>query len=542
MDPETETPFSGTFAHRKPAGRPRSKLRLVVLILIFCVLTFVWRAQMQDRLDRALMAAVLGGQTHEVVSLLERGASPEVHFGAFSERKEEMIFLEWVISFVRTGRAERKPNDRTVLLIATSSGHTEIASALARHGANVNTRTARGITPLLVAATRTEPTLPVMLLERGADWKVKNPEGLSPVQLSASAGNTSLLKSLIDRGAPIAEQDKRGFTPLLLAAEHGHDDCVRLLLERGAKMSELYVLGPSPFPWAAQHGSVELMARLWESVGERERPVYGKEALVTAVASGNVGAVEFLLARRVPLNYEDRGSQPLAVAAGRGRIDMMKLLIRRGADVRARDGNGNTALMEARGSSEAVKLLLEHGADPNMRDSAGRVPLSQLGDPVIVGMLLAAGAKPNVPDETGATPLHFCYNAAIADRLLQAGADPNAADKQGVTPLMKAVTQLNQPLAALLIKHGARVNEADATGQTALGIARRSAPSAPTTKSIVAELIAKGGVPSVPRKHWRGTPAKTIQPGAATASAATVSFDQTEARSTGPENSIAIRP
>ena len=60
-----------------------------------------------------------------------------------------------------------------------------------------------------------------------------------------------------------------------------------------------------------------------------------------------------------------------------GNAARVRELLRKGADVNARDKDGNTPLHKAvdRGFADVVKLLLERGADPNIRDRDGRTPL-----------------------------------------------------------------------------------------------------------------------------------------------------------------------
>lgn len=62
---------------------------------------------------------------------------------------------------------------------------------------------------------------------------------------------------------------------------------------------------------------------------------------------------------------------------GRGHIEVIKLLLEKGADIEAADSNGRTLLYRAslNGHDKVVKLLLEKGADMNTKDSDGWTPL-----------------------------------------------------------------------------------------------------------------------------------------------------------------------
>ncbi|OGQ89389.1 MAG: hypothetical protein A2289_23280 [Deltaproteobacteria bacterium RIFOXYA12_FULL_58_15] len=89
-----------------------------------------------------------------------------------------------------------------------------------------------------------------------------------------------------------------------------------------------------------------------------------------AVDQGDLAQVERLLSAGGDPNYSPAasgGSTLLMLAAERGRADIARLLIDRGAVVDARrEGNKNTALHHAVGAGHltVIKVLLEHGADP----------------------------------------------------------------------------------------------------------------------------------------------------------------------------------
>jgi ankyrin repeat protein len=198
--------------------------------------------------------------------------------------------------------------------------------------------------------------------------------------------------------------------------------------------------------------------------------------------------------------------------------EKVKLLIDRGADVRAKAKTGFTALLVASsylGTSDSVKLLLEHGAevnpakgvmnnasplflaafagdgdnialllakgaDPNHRmDVLGVFPTSPLigavgfGDAATVKALIAGGADVREKDPDSMTPLHWsvvAHHADAAKALLAGGAEVNVVDRFGYTPLMYASTidYGDAETAALLLKAGADRSIKDKKGQTAM--------------------------------------------------------------------------
>jgi len=135
---------------------------------------------------------------------------------------------------------------------------------------------------------------------------------------------------------------------------------------------------------------------------------------------------------------------PLVDAVKQGDIQAVRSLIKSGADVRAPEGDGATALHWAahRDSVDLVRLLLD------------------------------AGARAEVANDLGVTPLHLAAangNPATMRLLLDKRASVNAASEAGVTPLMEAARSGSVDAVRLLLAHGANVNAHEtARGQTAL--------------------------------------------------------------------------
>lgn len=135
-------------------------------------------------------------------------------------------------------------------------------------------------------------------------------------------------------------------------------------------------------------------------------------------------------------------SRPLYAAAEAGHIDMLRLLLARGADVHARIGSGATALHAAasEGHLDIVALLLERCASLQAVDDSGRTPLHMAAniaerDPKLVRFLLDRGAALDARDREGRTPLHAAGpgNVWVASLLCARGADPSVRDDAGKT-------------------------------------------------------------------------------------------------------------
>ena len=89
--------------------------------------------------------------------------------------------------------------------------------------------------------------------------------------------------------------------------------------------------------------------------------------------------MKLLLDRGAQLNIEDPHRRtPLLLAASNGHEAIVKQLLKRGAELEAKDsGNSWTSLSWAAGSGHraVVMLLLEAGAQLNTKDGRSRTPL-----------------------------------------------------------------------------------------------------------------------------------------------------------------------
>ena len=141
-------------------------------------------------------------------------------------------------------------------------------------------------------------------------------------------------------------------------------------------------------------------------------------------------------------------------ASGRGSPQLCAKLIEEGGNVRARDPHGCTALYFAAGRAdknalEVVKLLVTHGADVRATRGGGSGPLEEAcasGLTSVVQYLVAHGADVHARDSWGSTALHLAATrgefpeggreaVGIVKVLLSNGADVNARDKRGKTAL-----------------------------------------------------------------------------------------------------------
>ncbi len=197
---------------------------------------------------------------------------------------------------------------------------------------------------------------------------------------------------------------------------------------------------------------------------------------------------------------DESGRTLLHEAASRSKLELVELLISRGADVNARTNDGRTPLHYAAGTQpvdgmieEGYKLiiskaieaannpryidaaimeaLIANGADINAVTESRETPLHCAMSGPQAAVLISHGADVNARTENGSTLLHFTSDSSVARLAVQHGADVNALDENGLTPLIRQIDATVSDfdgIGVALIEAGADVNASDSTGRTAL--------------------------------------------------------------------------
>jgi ankyrin repeat protein len=134
-------------------------------------------------------------------------------------------------------------------------------------------------------------------------------------------------------------------------------------------------------------------------------------------------------------------------------------------------GNANDVEVWVRRDPEAVRRPDAEGLYPIHR-------AADQGHSEVIRVLLRAGADVNTPHATvQATPLEYAAMNGHLDAvrtLIAAGATVDSVDNKGLTPLMWAAKKGQGQVVQELLKHGADVNRKTKTGWTALRYAEQN--------------------------------------------------------------------
>ncbi|MGO9572606.1 MAG: ankyrin repeat domain-containing protein [Desulfomonilaceae bacterium] len=335
--------------------------------------------------ETALIEASVNGHIGIVKYLLERGADPyhRDNDGESALSKSSWHEDDQAVRFLLESVDGWQYEDlRPVLGRAIMKDWRDLVSVLVKEvGADGPVFNAFD-TPLTLAATFNRPSVVSILLENGADIDKKGQfqtgeDKSTALCIATGAGHKEIVRLLLEHGAN-PNSDTDFWTPLGLATTNGYIDIVRLLLEHGAQVDLRF--GENVEDQGIKHGP-------WTALLEC------RFAFPELIA-------DLLLKHGADVNARDgQGATLLILTTHSGRdypLNWIRFLLNNGATVNAQRKDGRTALMGACSwkRTDVVELLLERGANPNVKDChSWRAIDCAYRNSEIVGLLKRYGAK-----------------------------------------------------------------------------------------------------------------------------------------------------
>lgn len=215
-----------------------------------------------------------------------------------------------------------------------------------------------------------------------------------------------------------------------------------------------------------------------------EEDSFVMKAIIHAINDDNVPGLQHLLGslNSYDVNQPNKhGTPPLLIAAGCGNIQIIEVLMRKGAEIQAHDKSGANAIYYAarHGHVETLKFLHEKKCPLDVQDKSGETALhvaARYGNVDVVSYLCSIRANPDLADREQETPLHCAAwhgYSPVARALCQAGCHVDAKNREGESPLLTASARGFVDIVECLVEHGADLETADKDGHTALHLAVR---------------------------------------------------------------------
>ncbi len=329
-----------------------------------------------------------------------------------------------------------QPEGETALMTASRTGNAEAVKMLLDHGAHINAKENwRGQSALMWAAAERHSEVVQLLIQRGADVNARSrvfdftqlmPKqgsvpmnyprgGFTALLFAAREGDLASGRTLVNAKADVNLGDPDGITPLIEAIINFHFDFAAFLLDRGADPNARDSRGRSALYAAVDMHTLDTSTRPNPVSSDKMDSVDVIKALLAHGANPNLRLTDSIPPRG-PLDVADytmgAGATPFLRAAKSDDLEVMRLLLEKGADPLLATREGVTPLMAAAGvgwrdgkshgtepdAIEAIKLCLDRGADINAVADKGQTALqgaSLRGADTVISWLISRGADVN---------------------------------------------------------------------------------------------------------------------------------------------------
>ena len=246
----------------------------------------------------------------------------------------------------------------------------------------LNARNEAGETPLHYAAKYGHLDIVKHLMESGADIEslqrsLKTPPSrldYTPLFVATEYGKLDVLQYLISKGADPDHRDASGVSPLYRAAQLPNAKAVEILLQQNVSL-DVRSRTNSEEATLAHVARGEVLAKLLEK-GAPAKNVKELEYTALHAHAESADDVRLLLEHGADPNIREphTGRTPLFEASWAGNLKAMNDLVKAGAELTAQDFEGDTVLHRAAygDNVELVKWLLRHGANPKTKNVHGK--------------------------------------------------------------------------------------------------------------------------------------------------------------------------
>ncbi len=234
------------------------------------------------------------------------------------------------------------------------------------------------------------------------------------VLLPSKKNDVEGIRGALNGGADVNEVDSKRYTALHWACKLGHTDVVNVLLEHGANAQSIDQYGEWPVFRAVRNGHVSIARSLlaqyglpgttpeYYSCNHKASGFLRTQLLLSVLERADIPMAELICEYSLHFDATDdngQGETLLMRESRRGHDIAVQTLCKLGANLRAADNKGNTALHHAmsKGHLPTIIELITAGCPLDVENSYGRTPMwaaVYYERPEAARLLLDAGVKP----------------------------------------------------------------------------------------------------------------------------------------------------
>jgi len=230
------------------------------------------------------------------------------------------------------------------------------------------------------------------LISRGTDIDTANVDGLTALHQACIDDNLEMVEFLVSLGADVNRGDNEGWTPLHATASCGFLSIAKFLLEHQADVAAVNNDGELAIDISESDEMEDLLQKEIDSrsINCEEARNLEEQCMLNDARdwynSGYIGDIP----------HSKTGASALHVAAAKGYVKVMNLLIQSGMEVNIQDYDGWTPMHAAAhwAQREACELLADNYTNMDIKNCVGQTPFD-VADPDVLRLLEELKKKQN---------------------------------------------------------------------------------------------------------------------------------------------------
>lgn len=375
-----------------------------------------------------------------------------------------------------------------------------IEDLVKKYSLSINAQSVSLTTPLILSSILNLPNTVLLLLQLGANIELADKSKRTPLHHAVLNNHVEVVRVLIKNNANLNSRDYNNSTPLHFALHFKYHDVIEELCKSGALNAEedggffylsVAVLGEDI-------KSLEILKRHGgniNSTGEGGQSILQK----TILNGSSVELIEALVKLGADLNQPDEMlNTPLFTGLMCNNFELITRLSKIGVVLHKEGVAGPIHVAAMRGQLKMLQLLVSLGVPVNCKDEFASPALhhaSNWGHVDCIKWLVENGAAITL-NANNASPLHFASTAEVVEELVGLGVSLEDKAYKTLTPLYTAIMRSNVKVIEALVKAGAYTGEIEETKTTPVFFAlyRGSAESVEKLVSLGVPLHPPGSL------------------------------------------------
>ncbi len=254
----------------------------------------------------------------------------------------------------------------------------------------------------------------------------------TPLHKAAEDADVDLCLKLIKEGTDVNALDEIGWSPLIHAVSGGHVEVAKALIETGAKLHYEYQREDTAEAREKEAAQQKKMHE-WTTTSEAYKEALSglPEEIMAELSSGDM--MDEMIQEMVDLHFEPDSKDVTEQCHHLEVLKLLVVDHGADINYVASDGTWPLANFAEKDHLEAVSWLLENGADPNTTSTGETAIFKAITNDNLdmVRLMVERGAKVDVEDVDGWSVLFACKSVEMAKFLIEQGVDPKATDQCG---------------------------------------------------------------------------------------------------------------